>query len=123
MRLALIIALGSALGGLLRYLVALGWRGQVIGGLPIATLTVNIVGSAIFGLLAARHAHAPLPDSLYFGLTTGILGGFTTYSSFNGEMLRMLVDGHAWRAIAYAGVTGTSCLLGGGLGWWLGALK
>ena len=99
MRLALIIALGSALGGLLRYLVALGWRGQVIGGLPIATLTVNIVGSAIFGLLAA------------------------TYSSFNGEMLRMLVDGHAWRAIAYAGVTGTSCLLGGGLGWWLGALK
>lgn len=123
MRLALVIALGSALGGLLRYLVALGWRGQILAGLPLATLTVNVIGSALFGFLASRHAHAPLPDTVYFGLTTGILGGFTTYSSFNGEMLRMLVEGSAWRAALYAGVTGTTCLLGGGLGWWLGALK
>ncbi len=123
MRLALVVTLGSALGGLLRYLVAIGWRGQVVLGLPLATLSVNIIGSAIFGFIASRHAHAPLPDAVYFGLTTGILGGFTTYSSFNGEMLRMLVDGHALRAATYAGFTGTACLLGGGLGWWLGALK
>lgn len=120
MRLALVIALGSGLGGLLRYLVALGWRGEVLAGLPMATLTVNLIGSSIFGYLAARHAAAPMADSVYFGLTTGILGGFTTYSSFNGELVRMLAQGQAVRAVIYAATTGLSCLAGGGLGWWLG---
>lgn len=120
MRLGLVIALGSGLGGLLRYLVALAWRGQFPAGIPIATLTVNLLGSLLFGLLASRQTHAPMPDPLYLGLTTGILGGFTTYSSFNGELVRMLVDGHTLRAMAYASLTGVSCLIGGGLGWMLG---
>ena len=123
MRIAVFVTLGSGLGGLLRYLVALGWRGQALAGLPLATLSVNVIGSAVFGFLASRQAHAPLADSAYFGLTTGILGGFTTYSSFNGELLRMLVEGHATRAFAYAASTGLACLIGGGRGWWLGALK
>ena len=120
MRLALVIALGSGFGGLLRYGVALAWRGQLVAGIPLGTLTVNVIGSLIFGLLASRQAHTPLADPLFFGLTTGVLGGFTTYSSFNGEMLRMLVDGSPLRAMGYAAITGVTCLAGGGFGWCLG---
>lgn len=123
MRLGLAVALGSGVGGLLRYGVALALRDQLPAGLPLATLGVNLLGSTVFGILAARQGHTPLGEPLFLALTTGLLGGFTTYSSFNGELLRMLADGHVLRALGYGLTTATTCLAGGGLGWWLGTAR
>lgn len=113
------VAGGSALGGVLRFGVAQWLHGLVPGGIYLATLTVNVVGSALFGWLMARQGQWPLPAATYLGLTTGILGGFTTYSTFNAEVLRHALTGQFARAGVYAAATFASCLLGGAAGWWL----
>ena len=58
-----------------------------------------------------------MPSAYFLGLTTGVLGGFTTYSTFNGEVLRHALAGHVGRASLYAAATFAVCLLGSALGW------
>jgi CrcB protein len=80
----LIVFIGSGLGGMLRY-AANVWIPRVLGSaFPYHTLTVNIVGSLIMGLLAGYFAlkSDPGQDWRLF-LTTGIIGGFTTFSAFS----------------------------------------
>ncbi len=113
------VAAGSALGGTLRFAVARWLHGLAPAGIPLATLTVNVVGSAAFGWLMARQGQAPLSAATYLGLTTGILGGFTTYSTFNAEVLRHALAGQFAKAGLYAAATLASCLVGGAAGWWL----
>lgn len=99
-----LVAIGGALGSLSRYGVE-----QLLGttnGLPVGTLTVNIVGAFALGVLlewlavrgsGASHRRA---DRLLIG--TGFLGGFTTYSAFAFETDGLLRDGRAGLAVAYA---------------------
>jgi len=88
------VAFGGALGAVLRYLTGLAV------GFPYGTLTVNILGSFAIGLLwvtlAARGQNhlAPL-------LITGILGGFTTFSAFSLDTLRLIEAGRIGAAGAY----------------------
>jgi CrcB protein len=80
----LIVFIGSGLGGMLRY-AANVWIPRVLGSaFPYHTLTVNIVGSLIMGLLAGYFAlkSDPGQDWRLF-LTTEIIGGFTTFSAFS----------------------------------------
>lgn len=84
MKLVLFVASGGAIGAVLRYLVGLasGWLFGV--GFPWGTITVNIVGSLVMGLVigfAATKFH--LTNELRLFIATGILGGFTTFSSFS----------------------------------------
>ena len=116
---ALWVALGSGAGGLLRFAAARLLHGLAPGGIHIATLLVNVLGSALFGWLMARHGQIPMSSLIYLSLTTGVLGGFTTYSTFNTELLRLAIAGQPGRAGLYAAVTLASCLLGGAAGWWL----
>jgi CrcB protein len=122
---ALLVALGGALGTLLRYgvNVACAERWALASpALPIATFTVNALGSCALGFLSPLLMGRSLwgvPLGLIVG--TGVLGGFTTYSSFNLELLRMLHEGHVARALTYAGLTFIVCLTLGALGWILGA--
>jgi CrcB protein len=80
----LLVAAGGAMGSVLRYLVGVlstRWFGPAF---PWGTLTVNVVGSFAIGFLAeviARRFNASV--ELRFFLVTGILGGFTTFSSFS----------------------------------------
>jgi len=113
-----LVALGSALGGVARFL-ATGWvSGRVDPAFPWGTMTVNLVGSALIGLLAG------LGDSQRLGLTPeartflmiGVLGGFTTFSSFSLETLRLLHDGAWSRAGANIGLSVGLCLAGVALG-------
>lgn len=113
------VAVGSALGGTLRFGLTRALLGMAPGGIHLATLAVNVVGSAVFGWLMARQGQLPLPAVTYLGLTTGILGGFTTYSTFNAEVLRHALAGQIGKAGAYAAATFCLCLLGGAAGWWL----
>ena len=80
----LIVFLGAGVGGALRHGVnTLGMR--LLGtGFPFATLTVNILGSLAMGLLAGWFAQkGEASQHLRLFLTTGILGGFTTFSTFS----------------------------------------
>ena len=94
------VAAGGALGSVARYL-SMVLIGQTVGaGFPWGTLFVNIAGSAVMGVLAELGALVwqPSPDLRVF-LTVGILGGFTTFSTFSLDVA-VLVDRHSWAVAA-----------------------
>jgi fluoride exporter len=91
------ICIGGAAGTGARYLLS-GWTLAAFGtGFPWGTLAVNVIGSFLLGLLVQVGLATPvLSPTLRLALTTGVMGGFTTYSSFNWETMRYIQDG-AWR--------------------------
>jgi CrcB protein len=115
---ALCVALGSALGGLLRWFVGLGLNGLPTW-FPLGTLAVNAGGGFAIGLAGAWFAHRP-DELLRLLLVTGLLGGFTTFSAFSGESLALLQRGAWGPALLHV----TAHVLGGvacaALGWSLG---
>jgi fluoride exporter len=121
------ICLGGAVGTGARYLVS-GWAVALLGpGLPFGTLAVNVTGSFVLGgLMHLALTTGLIAPTLRIALTTGVLGGFTTYSTFNYETLQYLRGG-AW-AIGIANIllTVAACLAAGVGGaalaqWWAGA--
>ena len=87
----MLVLLGGALGSGARYLVSLFFLERFGSGFPWGTLTVNVVGSFLIGLIAALADEQTVlgPSSRVF-LVVGVLGGFTTFSSFSLETLRLL---------------------------------
>ena len=81
----LAVALGSAVGGVLRWLVQL-WLNARWAGFPLGTLVVNCVGGLLIGMALAWFARSP-NEVLRLLLVTGFLGGLTTFSAFTGESL------------------------------------
>jgi len=117
MKTLLFVTLAGALGSAARYLVSLGTVRWFGAGFPYGTLTVNVVGSFLIALImqAALRTEAITP-LMRITLTTGFLGGFTTYSAFNYESLDLMSKG-AWRlALTNLVVTLTACLVAGVLG-------
>jgi CrcB protein len=112
-----LVCLGGAVGTGVRYLVAL-WAARRLGaGFPYATLIVNLAGCFLMSLLMhVALATASFPLTLRLALSTGFLGGLTTYSSFNYETSRLVVDGATRTAIANLGVTLVGCFAAGLLG-------
>jgi CrcB protein len=112
MRAVLLIAIGSALGGVGRYWVS-GFVAERVGEtFPWGTLVVNVAGSALIGLLAAwsDSARVGLPAEARQFLMVGVLGGFTTFSSFSLQTLRLLQDGDWLRAAANVLLSVVVCL-------------
>ena len=115
------ISLGGAAGTAARYLLS-GWIARTAGpGFPWGTLAVNAIGSFLLGLLMqVPLGSASFSPTLRLALTTGVLGGFTTYSTFNYETLRAMEEG-AWPvAFANLGASVLGCLLAGWLGFAVG---
>lgn len=113
----LLICLGGALGTGARYLIT-GWVPKLLGpSFPYGTLTVNVVGSFLMALIMALAlATNAIPPTVRLFLTTGVIGGFTTYSAFSYESLALLQE-RAWLAFALdVGGTVVGCLLAGALG-------
>lgn len=80
----LIVFLGAGIGGALRHGVNVGATKLFGFGFPYGTLIVNVVGSFVMGLFAGYFAfRSAIPQHVRLFLTTGILGGFTTFSSFS----------------------------------------
>ncbi|HEY5926152.1 MAG TPA: CrcB family protein [Kofleriaceae bacterium] len=110
----LIVCASGAVGCGLRYLVA-QWLGHRT--FPYATLLVNVVGSFLITFVVELALRlADFPPNLRLALTTGFLGGLTTYSSFNHESLAMVLDGNALRGVTYVVVTLVACAAAGLLG-------
>jgi CrcB protein len=113
------VCLGSAVGGGARYLLSSWITERWSSGFPYGTLVVNVLGSFLIGGLMYAGAEASLLSATaLLALTTGVMGGFTTYSSFSYQTLKALQEGQ-W-AVAYANLALTllGCLLACGLGWY-----
>ena len=92
----LIVFLGAGIGGALRHGVNVGAARMWGFGFPYGTLIVNIVGSFLMGLLAGYFAFRPgIGQHWRLFLTTGILGGFTTFSAFSLDSA-LLIERHAY---------------------------
>lgn len=102
----LIVFLGAGIGGALRHGVNLAAARLFGFGFPFGTMIVNVVGSLAMGLLAGYFAYRTgLPQHYRLFLTTGILGGFTTFSAFSLDAA-LLVERHAYGlAAAYVAVS------------------
>jgi CrcB protein len=97
-----IVFLGAGIGGALRHGVNLASARLFGFGFPFGTIIVNIAGSLLMGLLAGYFAfRTGVPQHMRLFLTTGILGGFTTFSAFSLDAA-LLMERHAyWSATAY----------------------
>ena len=100
------IAIGSALGGVSRYLVG-GLVQRASGaGFPTGTLVVNVTGSFLLGLFLRYGLETPtLTPELRAFLTIGFCGGYTTFSTFSYETAALLEDGEWSRAALYVGLS------------------
>lgn len=112
------VALGGALGSLARYGVArLFYTEEAQHWFPGGTFAANVLGSFLLAVVSLGLVDTKVMGAdLRLLLGTGMMGGFTTYSTFNYETLRLIGDGHWGRAGLYLGATLISCLLGGVLG-------
>lgn len=113
------VFVGGMLGGATRYLVGLAIPPQP-GAIPWGILMVNLAGAFVLALLLAgwlRRGHVAHPWRPF--LATGILGAFTTWSTFMADTESLAGDGATWLAGAYV-VGATALGIGAaGLGWWV----
>ena len=97
----LCVALGGAVGALLRYGVVQTVMHVHPAPFPIGTMLVNIAGSFLIGLLMARYVQVPSSENGQLFFVTGVLGGFTTFSAFSWDALQMLQRGQTASAGVY----------------------
>ncbi len=98
----LLVFLGAGLGGALRHGVNIGAARLLGAGFPWGTLTVNVVGSLAMGLLAAWFGlRSGSSQHMRLFLTTGILGGFTTFSTFSLDSVVLYERGEGGVALLY----------------------
>ena len=109
------VALGGAAGALLRHIIAI-WIGKP-SGLPWGIFAVNLTGALALGLLITLFAERfEVSAAVRIGLTVGVLGGYTTFSTLSFDSLSLIDDGRWGWALANLLVSGA-----GGLGAaWLG---
>jgi CrcB protein len=101
-----IVFFGAGIGGALRHGVNIAAARLFGFGFPFGTLIVNVVGSLLMGLFAGYFAYRTgIPQHMRLFLTTGILGGFTTFSAFSLDAA-LLMERHAYGlAAAYVTVS------------------
>ena len=97
----LFIGIGSFVGGICRYLLSKGIQNRYAEHFPLGTLTVNIIGCLLIGVVFGLAEKGNLTDEWKLFLTTGILGGFTTFSAFSVETIELLRTGHLAYALTY----------------------
>lgn len=93
--------LGGALGSALRYGLAVWMQGWTGLGFPWWTFTANVLGSLGIGLVMGAFLAGRIGEEARLFLAVGVLGGFTTFSSFSYETLALLQKGEGFRALIY----------------------
>ena len=116
MKILLAIGIGSFIGGVSRYLISLFIQNKILSTFPYGTLAVNITGCFLIGLVYGLSEKGNINVEWRLFLATGILGGFTTFSSFSNETVSMLRDAQYWQAFSYVGfsiIIGLAATFGG----------
>lgn len=117
MRLLAYIGVGSALGGIARFLLSAALQQRASTSFPLGTLAVNITGSLLLGFLLRYSLSTPAVSAeLRAMLTTGFCGGYTTFSTFSYETAVLLEDGDYRRASVYMAASVLASLAGMFLG-------
>lgn len=116
-----LVAIGGAIGSLLRYLLGkiLPTKIPILGQFPISTLSVNLLGSLIIGLVGYFVIQKNISEELRLFFIVGILGGFTTFSSFGLETFTMLEHKEYLKMVLYLFATNILGVLCVGFGWWI----
>jgi CrcB protein len=118
-RTILLVGIGGLAGSILRYLVSYLMLKETSSAFPWPTFVVNLAGCFLMGVFVALSEKSDLLTPEWrIMLTTGFCGGFTTFSAFSYESVRLLQDGHPLLVAAYVGlsvVVGVACT-------WLGML-
>ena len=112
MALYLWVALGSAIGGVLRYAVGRSMLSSSMY-LPWSTMLINIVGSfavGFFGTVTISGSRFAVPETVRIFILIGVCGGFTTFSSFSLQTFELLRMGAWGRALANVGLSVLLCL-------------
>ena len=121
----LLVGTGGAIGSVLRMCVSsLVQNVGFWGPFPLGTLSVNVVGSAVLGLLGGLHdGGASFGAGTRLFVFIGILGGFTTFSTFSYETVALLRAGAASKAAVNVVASVLLCLLGVWLGYTIARMK
>lgn len=117
------IALGGAIGSVLRYWIAV-WAVPISRLLPMGTILINIAGSfaiGLFGALTLAHGRYPVPEPARLFFMVGVCGGFTTFSSFSLQTFDLLRVGAPGRALANIAISVVLCLAAVAVGYSAGA--
>jgi CrcB protein len=114
----LMVMLGGAAGSLARYVLGIAIMSRAGGRFPLGTVSINMTGSFLIGLLMTLFTErfSPHPNLRLF-LVVGVLGGYTTFSSFEWETFGLVRDGARWLAL----VNAAGSVVVGYIAVWLGA--
>jgi CrcB protein len=116
MRTLLIIGTGGFIGSIFRYLVSKSVQEKFTTAFPFGTLSVNILGCFLIGVVLSWSERGGLNADWRMFLATGICGGFTTFSAFSNETLALMRDGqwiYAGVYIAFSIITGLAATFTG----------
>ena len=98
----ILVGIGGCIGSIARYLVAVSMSGVISSSFPWATLIVNVAGCFLIGVIfAVSDRGSLLSPEWRILLTTGFCGGFTTFSTFSYESLRLFQDGEYFYVSVY----------------------
>lgn len=115
----LLVGSGGFVGAVARFLVSRVFAGSAF---PLATLTVNVVGSICIGFIAERFSTHPLQKEVTLFCTVGFLGAFTTFSAFSYETIALIRDQQLGFALTHVVGSLVLCLGGTVAGFWLGSV-
>lgn len=119
----LFVALGGALGSVMRYLLTAVIQEGVRSNFPCGTMTVNVLGCLLIGFITALGAvHGVISPQMKLVLTTGFCGGFTTFSTFMNETLSLTHSGSTLTAAVYVAASITAGFIAAVAGMKLGGL-
>ena len=116
-----LVGLGSFVGGALRYLISTWMKNACSQSFPWGTLMVNLVGCFLIGVIFALFSRFSSTSHTWcLLLTTGLCGGFTTFSTFANESLQMLQNSQWGGFITYVSISVIAGISLTALGYWVG---
>jgi CrcB protein len=106
-----LIAIGGAVGSVLRYVVGRALQGLSGSGFPVGTLAVNVLGCFLIGVFVRFLLNMQTSPELRALLIVGFCGGFTTFSSFSYETVGLIEGGNYARAATYVVASVVICIV------------